>query len=99
AGSDGCVPPAAPARAAPGSGKARTVALQPQARDPFSNLVAGIGGAAARDMQPFQDRRTGGGIGQTVQAAAKPAAAGGAEGYQRLASPVIAFEEGVNHHR
>ena len=47
AGSDGCVPPAAPARAAPGS---RTVALQPQARDPFSNLVAGTGGAAARDM-------------------------------------------------
>ena len=49
------------------------VALQPQARDPFSNLVAGTGGAAARDMQPFQDRRAGSGIGQTLQAAAKPA--------------------------
>ena len=75
------------------------IVLQAKARDPLRHPVARIGGAAARDVQPIQNGRAGGGIGKAVQAAAKPAAAGGAEGYQHLAGPVIAFEEGVNHHR
>ena len=75
------------------------IVLQAKARDPLRHPVARIGGAAARDVQPIQNGRAGSGIGKAVQAAAKPAAAGGAEGYQRLSRPVIAFQEGIDHHR
>lgn len=48
------------------------IVLQAKARDPLRHPVARISGAAARDVQPIQNGRAGGGIGKAVQAAANP---------------------------